>query len=130
MSIHENISAFLATMTEHDRNRSWEHYYRYFHSLTPSEIGQDRDHAALQLGFYLASWGMYRPSGFLFKYDYTVHLGVIDRVVYPQFDSLWSADFGARESDTTLMPIILEAIKAIREAYKPFARKSGASSLP
>jgi hypothetical protein len=37
--------------------------------------------------------------------------------------------FGARDSDTTFMPIILEAIKAVREAYKRFTRKSGASSL-
>ena len=35
--------------------------------------------AALELGFYLASWGMYRPSGFLLKRTYTIHETVVER---------------------------------------------------
>jgi hypothetical protein len=40
--------------------------------ISPKGISGDRDHAALQLGFYLASWGMYGGSSFLLQYDYTV----------------------------------------------------------
>jgi hypothetical protein len=123
MSIHEKIRAFLGTMAEHDSYRSWERCYRYFqcfHRLTP--VDRDRDHGALQLGFYLASWGMYR-KGFLRDYAYTVHLRVIDQLVLRKFDSLWNEDFGACDSHaTTLAPMILEATKAVRDAYKPFAR--------
>ena len=38
------------------------------------------DEAALQLGFYLASWGMYRGSSFLLRRTYTVHEEVVERL--------------------------------------------------
>src|SRR5579862_3988472 len=106
---------------EHDRYRSWEHCYQYFHRSTPEALAADRDHAALQLGFYLASWGMYRGSSFLLQYTYTAHLGVIDQLVAPRFSVLWEHEFGAGERDLKLLPTILEATEAIREAYRPFA---------
>lgn len=36
------------------------------------------DAMALNLAFYLASWGMYRGSSFLTRKDYTVHAGAIE----------------------------------------------------
>jgi hypothetical protein len=105
---------------EHHRYRSWEHCYRYFHTNTPEAIAADRDHAALQLGFYLASWGMYRASSFLLQHAYTVHRGVIDLFVVPKFSPLRER-FGAGEDDTKFVPLILEAAGVIREAYRPFA---------
>jgi hypothetical protein len=105
----------------HHRYRSWEHCYRYFHRSTPEAIGADRDHAALQLGFYLASWGMYRGSSFLLQHTYTIHLGVIDQLMAPQFSVLWEREFGASDDDLNLVPIVLDMIDAVREAYRPFA---------
>ena len=70
--------------------------------------------------FYLASWGMYRGSGFLLKHDYTIHLAVIDQLVAPQFCVLWEQEFGAGDNDPKLVPIILEAVAAVRQAYRPF----------
>jgi len=106
---------------EHHRYRSWEHCYGYFQRTTPKAIAADRDHAALQLGFYLASWGMYRGSSFLLQHAYTVHLAVIDQLVAPRFSVLWKQECGAGDNDTKLVPIILEAIDAVREGYRPFA---------
>jgi hypothetical protein len=77
---------------------------------TPS-VAADRDHAALQLGFYLASWGMLRASGFLLQYAYTIHLGVIDQLVAPQFS------------------VLLGAFYAIREAYRPVVPQRSASDI-
>lgn len=122
MTIHEKILAFQGTMAgEHHRYRSWEHCHGYFHRTTPRDIAADRQQAALQLGFYLASWGMYRGSSFLLQHAYTAHLGVIDQIIAPRFSSLWEREFGASDSDTELVPIILEAVDAVREAYRPFA---------
>jgi hypothetical protein len=122
VTVHEKIHAYYGGMTDaHHRYRSWEHCYRYFHRSTPEAIAVDRDHAALQLGFYLASWGMYRGSSFLLQHTYTVHLGVIDQLLAPQFSVLWKLEFGAGDNDSKLVPIILEAIDAVREAYRPFA---------
>ncbi len=38
----------------------------------------NRDHLALHLGFYLASWGMYRGSSQLLQNDYKVHIEAVD----------------------------------------------------
>lgn len=84
----------------------------------------DRYHAALHLGFFLASWGMYRGSSFLLNYTYTVHLGVVDTLFSSQFDSLWDPDLGSRDSDRELTTLILKAAVSIREAYRPFTPPS------
>ena len=59
------------------RYLSWEHCYKVFAPhIGKSPTDKDADFLALHLGFYLASWGMYRASSFLF---YTVrHLNNID----------------------------------------------------
>ena len=119
--IGERIRAYHGNMIgEHHRYRSWEHCYRYFRSKTPESIAQDREHAALQLGFYLASWGMYRGSSFLLQHTYTIHLGVIDRLVSPQFSVLWDREFGSHADDAILVPKIMEVFNEVREAYRPF----------
>jgi len=92
-----------------------------FSQVNTTAIAADRDHAALQLGFYLASWGMYRGSSFLLQHAYTVHLGVIDQLMAPRFSVLWEQEFGAGNDDVNLVPIVLETIDAVREAYRPFA---------
>lgn len=113
MTIHEKIHAYYSGMTgPHHRYHSWEHCYPFFHTSTPEAIAVDRDHAALQLGFYLASWGMYRGSSFLLQHAYTVHLGVIDQLVAPRFSVLWEQEFGSGDNDLKLVPIIFEAIRS------------------
>jgi hypothetical protein len=125
VTIRESIRAYLGeAASAHHRYRSWEHCYRYFRGATTKAIAADRDHAALQLGFYLASWGMYRGSSFLLQYTYTAHLGVIDQLIAQPFAVLWELDFGAGTDDLKVVPIIVEAIEAIRDAYRPFTPES------
>jgi hypothetical protein len=120
--IPQKITAYhVATTDEHHRYRSWEPCYGYFRARTPQAIAADRDHAALQLAFYLASWGMYRGSSFLLQRAYTVHLGVIEKLTEPPFAVLWEQEFGAGPNDAELLPIVLNAAEAVRQAYKPFA---------
>jgi hypothetical protein len=120
--IPQKIRAYhVATTDEHHRYRSWEHCYGYFRAHTAQAIAADRHHAALQLAFYLASWGMYRGSSFLLQRDYTVHLGVIDELTNPAFASLREQEFGAGPSDKDLLPLVLKAADAVRKRYKPFA---------
>jgi hypothetical protein len=110
---------------QHHRYRSWEHCYNYFRELAPNKIGQDLDHAALQLGFYLASWGMYRGSSFLLQHAYTVHRGVIVLLAEDRFKPLWEHEFGTGHNDTKLLPLIMDAINAIKATYKPFVPNEG-----
>lgn len=47
------------------RERSYDHCYNYFRSMPrPTD---DIEKSCAVLGFYLASWGMYRGSSYLFK---------------------------------------------------------------
>lgn len=121
-SIPEKIRAYRANNIsgEHGRERSWEHCYRYFHNLGPKGIAANRDCAALQLGFYLASWGMYRGSSFLLQYAYTVHKAVIDQLATPELSVLWDQELGTGENDALIVPLIFKAINALWDAYKPF----------
>lgn len=122
MDIHQKIVAYHGSVVgdPHHRYRSWEHCYRFFRCKTRTDIVAERENAALQLGFYLASWGMYRGSSFLLQRAYTVHLGVVEQLASPQFSVLWEKDVGSEAEDSQLVPIILAAVEAVREAYRPF----------
>lgn len=124
MGIQQRIRAYHDALAadEHHRFRSWEHCYGFFRRHAPGELMGRRHEAALHLGFYLASWGMYRGSGFLLGRAYTVHLGVIDRLAEPRFRPLWEREFGAGEADPALVPTVLAAVRAVREGYLPFGR--------
>lgn len=121
MDLHKKILAYHGKFVEnpHHRYRSWEHCYGFFRQTTPTRIVQERHHAALQLGFYLASWGMYRNS-FLLQHAYSVHLGVIDCLALPEFASLWDNDIGSKSEHSELARTILAAVEAVRAAYSPF----------
>ena len=54
-----------ARANENGRSRSWEHCYRVFRDAR-TDPSPDYDYLSLHLAFYLASWGMYRGSCFIF----------------------------------------------------------------
>ncbi len=131
MNSCQTIQTYYQNVAEaqHHRYRSWEHCYGYFRNIVNGGADFDCNQAALQLGFYLASWGMYRGSSFLLQHAYTVHLGVIDLLRESRFSVLWETEFGAHSTDLELIPIILEVISGIRAVYKPFA-PAGNSKQP
>ena len=120
--LHLKIGAHhvCARAHPHHRYRSWEHCYRFFQSKTREALAAEKDVAALHLGFYLASWGMYRGSSFLLQHSYTVHEGVVEKLASTRFSDLWGTEIGSQESDVQLVPLILDAVNTIKEAYKPF----------
>ena len=123
MAIADKIRSYHGTLAghEHHRYRSWEHCYRFFRGVAPASIVAARDSAALQLGFYLASWGMYRGSSFLLQHDYTVHLKVVDALTSPQFGPLWEKEFGGADS-SAFFPTRWPPTHAVRDAYGPFGQ--------
>jgi hypothetical protein len=128
MKIQEKIQVYYNGMANKDhRYRSWEHCYQYFRRVAADSSALDNDTAALHLGFYLASWGMYRGSSFLLQRAYTGHHGVVEKIVQPQFRVLWAREFGASGEDTDLIHPIFEAIEGIRDAYRPVAGSKEAS---
>lgn len=62
---------------------------------------------------------MYRGKSFLLQRAYTVHLGVIETLIAPEFAHLWNRDFGLNLDDADVIPTLVSAINAIRGAYAP-----------
>jgi hypothetical protein len=121
MGISDKLKAYLVKLNgEHDREYSWVHCNKYFHDHSPEVIKAERDNAALQLGFFLASWGMYRPTSFLFQHAYTVHRGIVDCILKEQFSTLWQQEFGAGANDASLIDLILKLGEGIAAAYHDF----------
>ncbi len=57
-TIESRVQSYFGALEhdEHHRYRSWEHCYRFFQRRLPDRLAKERDEAAMQLGFYLASW--------------------------------------------------------------------------
>lgn len=99
------------------RGRSWEHCYRFFQQkcrdLDDETVRHD---AALQLGFYLASWGMYRGSSFLLNHPYTVHVPVVSALAS---SFLWEHDDVGTLDDSCggIRDEIMRLVRLVRGAY-------------
>ena len=103
------------------RYRSWEHCYGFFRKHW-RDLLQVEKTAALQLGFYLASWGMYRGSSFLLQHTYTAHLPVIRVLASPQFSNLWRRDVGTHDDDVELAATIMALVESVKAAYERFGK--------
>lgn len=80
----------------HHSNKSWEHCYLFFQKyakMGESEQGALLETACLHLGFFLASWGMYRGSTFVIWKDYKIFEGVLEALTDSEFRELWNARF-------------------------------------
>lgn len=78
-----------------NRGRSWDRCYSFFqryHQLVRRRRA-DSELACLHLGFYLASWGMFRGSGCLLQKDYTIYAEIIEILLAQEYDGLWQPDF-------------------------------------
>ena len=96
---------------------SWDHCYRYFQR----ENDFDADTAALHLGFFLASWGMYRASAKIRHYDYKTHRTAVDALrASPLFGVAHSRDFWNMDGFTAdSIEKIFELFKTLCSKYQP-----------
>ena len=49
------------------RDASFDYCYNYFHPSNKNDLTKNIEQSCLSLGFYLASWGMFRGSSFMLK---------------------------------------------------------------
>ena len=73
---------------ENCRYKSWEHCYHLFYAAITNNKKEDADNLALNLAFYLASWGMYRGSTFLLQKDYKIHCPAVDIILKSKYKEL------------------------------------------
>ena len=123
-----------ARANENGRSRSWEHCYRVFRDAR-TDPSPDYDYLSLHLAFYLASWGMYRGSCFIFQKDYKVHTPIVEKVLKPEYDCLFGlACTDVRNDDlrAQLMELsadIADYFDPIREEVKGRAVESSVSPV-
>ena len=98
-----------------DRLRSWDHCHKHFDHVRRQD-SPDLDLATLNLGFYLASWGMYRGSSDLLQKDYRVLTSVARILLSERFQVIWEMDFSEADKDKANTDIILKAKDAITTA--------------
>ena len=73
MNISENVREYLSNRHPEDRYTSFDYCYNYFMQFSEQDniqaIAYEEyiQNSCLQLGFYLASWGMLRGSSFLLQ---------------------------------------------------------------
>ena len=71
------------------QTNSWSICYGEFQKAR-GQSNPDYDLLALHLGFYLASWGMYRGSSFLKALDYRIHYPAVKMMLEQQYDVLFT----------------------------------------
>lgn len=100
----------------HGRYLSWQHCYNAFTINRNHSDENTLDYLALNLAFYLASWGMYRGSSFLLQKDYKVHIPVVKILMEERYNPLAgiTAEELIKESNLALLE---EVSDRIRKAY-------------
>lgn len=99
------------------RFRSWEHCYLYFQAKFAANNFDIIDLDCLQLGFYLASWGMYRGSSFLLKHSYRIHKNALQRIFQLNYNLLMQIDYQNNIDDNS-MNLLLNLRNQIIEGYQ------------
>ena len=120
-----------ARANENGRSRSWEHCYRAFRDAR-TDPSPDYDYLSLHLAFYLASWGMYRSSCFIFQKDYKVHTPIVEEILKPEYDCLFGlacADLRESEVQDSLEKLHKYIAKHFRPIRNEVAGRAVASSV-
>ncbi len=134
---NELIEAFKTLKKEIDENAnsrylSWEYCYTEFDSAF-KKINDLKDedylNLSLNLAFYLASWGMYRGSSFLLKFDYKVHYGIVKLILKEEYKPLlgynWKKGDGKYDKNLNLLFEKNKGlIDLIKNYYEPFREKA------
>ena len=132
MNIEESINRFLEGSGKNrgrkpdERYASFDYCYNYFYSFYKekrlSELADEKNlqESCLQLGFYLASWGMMRGSSFLLEKSVSNFKNLI--ITISEMDSkLWEidADNYSEEHISLLLNCKQQITNALGEYNKP-----------
>jgi len=117
MNISSNINDYLKDRNPELRYASFDYCYNYFMSFYENDIAEEiaspkyLQLSCLQLGFYLASWGMFRGSSFLLRKSLK-HFEPLITVIATTDKLLWQVDVDSY-SDSKI-DLILDAKYKIR----------------
>jgi hypothetical protein len=107
--IEKVFSEFKSKLDPNHRYASFDYCYNYF--LSTDDLKADVEKSCLTLGFYLASWGMFRGSSFLLQKSAKVFQPTIDYV--SKLDrSVWKIDVD--NYNETNIATIIEIYKGVK----------------
>lgn len=78
--IVETIAIFTEKHDPFDRYASYDYCFNHFHPTNKNCITNDMEKSCLSLGFYLASWGMFRGSSFLLNKSAQTFIPLIEYI--------------------------------------------------
>jgi hypothetical protein len=87
--IESTVKMFLAKSNPDDRYISFDYCYNYFQ--TTKDLTKDLEKSCLVIGFYLASWGMFRGSSFLLQKS-VKHFQPTIQYIATLEKSIWNID--------------------------------------
>ena len=128
------VEHFYKDVHEYEtRSNSWAQCYTHFVDLkrkydkTKSISSKEIDEACVRLGFYMASWGMYRGSSFLLQNDYKIYNDIVKKIITDHaYDVLWNLDGTIIRSATyngfinTVFDPLKKLIDEICDELKPY----------
>lgn len=118
MEIEANVDAYLDARDRNARFTSFDYCYNHFqshrHNPPGLAITENLERSCLHLGFYLASWGMYRGSSTLLKRSLAYLRPVVEELASLR-PSVWDVDANAYTSGS--IGAILDAADRIRGAF-------------
>lgn len=105
----------LSEGVQQPRSQSYDHCFNYF--ADTADPTDDMEKSCAVLGFYLASWGMYRGSSYLLKYTNSAHLAPVVEYIAENRPALSNIDVDSYTDDN--ITATLDAYQAIRAAVFP-----------
>ncbi len=115
-----NANLYLSGRADQSgRYASWDHCFNYFRNaydekrLDSLTSGEELQNSCLHLGFYLASWGMYRGKSLLLKQSAYALAPLVEEIASAPPD-LWDLDVENYNEDTYVL--ILDWSEEVRTA--------------
>lgn len=121
VQIENYFKKYEENLKPEDRYASFDYCYNYFQSfrhddrITEIASKENLETSVLQLGFYLASWGMFRASTGLFKHSSTVLKPVIKAIAETD-QKFWNIDVDNYTEDN--LSDLFSLYKSIKESIK------------
>lgn len=114
--IQEFVSRFEERHDPYARYASFDYCYNYFHPSTGNDLLGDMEKSCLALGFYLASWGMFRGSSFMLEKSAKNFENLVGYIA-SQDSCAWSIDVDSYTSEN--IEFLLDQYNEIRTILVP-----------
>jgi len=129
LSIEKTIERYYKSFVSDSNHRysSWDNCFKYFRNKKKSKSNNITDLDCLHLGFYLASWGMYRGSSFLLNKSYKIHHPIIKELLNIKYKALWNLNFEKLTKDDKDFKLIFKLFQSLKNIYAKKTRKENIS---